>query len=252
MPLRAALRARSTPGQPRFVSYYRVSTAQQGASGLGLEAQREAVSRHIAGACGIIVAEFQEVESGKKNDRPQIAAALAACRLRRAKLIIAKLDRLARNVFFISSLMESGVDFVACDNPHATRLTIHILAAVAEHEREMISQRTIAALAAAKARGAKLGNPNLRAGSPNPGARSAARHARIARTELSNAHAADVLPYIERARKAGCASLSELARALSACGIRTPAGGAEWRAGQVARILKRAADGSEHRIDAKR
>ena len=247
MPLRAALRARSEPGQPRFVSYYRVSTAQQGASGLGLEAQREAVSRHIAGAQGVIVAEFQEVESGKKNDRPQIAAALAACRLRRAKLIIAKLDRLARNVFFISSLMESGVDFVACDNPHATRLTIHILAAVAEHEREMISQRTIAALAAARARGVKLGNPNLRAGS-----RSAAHHARQARTDLSNAHAADVLPYIERARKAGCASLSELARALSACGIRTPAGGAEWRAGQVARILKRAADGSEHRIDAKR
>ena len=146
MPRRAALRVRGAPGQPRFVSYYRVSTAQQGASGLGLEAQREAVSRHVAGAQGVIVAEFQEVESGKKNDRPQIAAALAACRLRHATLVIAKLDRLARNVHFISSLMELGVDFVACDNPHATRLTIHILAAVAEHEREMISQRTIAAL----------------------------------------------------------------------------------------------------------
>src|SRR6266446_1735980 len=152
MPRRAALRLRSAPGVPRFVSYYRVSTAQQGASGLGLEAQREAVARHVAGAAGVIVAEFQEIESGKKNDRPQIAAALAACRLRRATLVIAKLDRLARNVHFISSLMESGVDFVACDNPHATRLTIHILAAVAEHEREMISQRTIAALAAAAAR----------------------------------------------------------------------------------------------------
>jgi DNA invertase Pin-like site-specific DNA recombinase len=215
-------------------SYYRVSTAQQGASGLGLEAQREAVSRHVAGAQGVIVSEFQEVESGKKNDRPQIAAALAACRLRRATLIIAKLDRLARNVYFISSLMESGVDFVACDNPHATRLTIHILAAVAEHEREMISARTIAALAAAKARGVRLGNPNLRAGS-----RIAARTARQARTDLSNAHAADVLPYIERARKAGCASLGELARALSACGIRTPAGGIEWHAAQVRRVLSR-------------
>jgi DNA invertase Pin-like site-specific DNA recombinase len=242
MPRRAALRARGAPGQPRFVSYYRVSTAQQGASGLGLEAQREAVSRHVAGAQGVIVAEFQEVESGKKNDRPEIAAALAACRLRHATLIIAKLDRLARNVHFISSLMESGVDFVACDNPHATRLTIHILAAVAEHEREMISARTIAALAAAKARGVRLGNPNLRAGSPNPNAsRAAARHARRARTELSNAHAADVLPYIERARKADCASLGELARALSACGIRTPAGGLEWHAGQVARVLARTA-----------
>ena len=131
--------------------------------------------------------------------------------------------------------MESGVDFVACDNPHATKLTIHILAAVAEHEREMISQRTIAALAAARARGVKLGNPNLRAGS-----RSAARHARQARTDLSNAHAADVLPYIERARKAGCVSLGELARALTAVGIETPAGGRDWGPTQVRRVLDRA------------
>jgi DNA invertase Pin-like site-specific DNA recombinase len=130
-----------------FVAYFRVSTDKQGASGLGLEAQREAVARHVAGAGGAIVAEFQEIESGKRNDRPQIAAALGMCRVRRATLIIAKLDRLARNVAFISSLMESGVDFVAVDNPFATRLTIHILAAVAEHEREMISQRTKAALA---------------------------------------------------------------------------------------------------------
>jgi DNA invertase Pin-like site-specific DNA recombinase len=208
MPRRAALRAYSAPGVPRFISYYRVSTAQQGASGLGLEAQREAVARHVAAARGIIVDEFQEIESGKKNDRPQIAAALAACRLRRATLVIAKLDRLARNVFFISSLMESGVDFVACDNPHATRLTIHILAAVAEHEREMISARTKAALAAAKARGVKLGNPNLR-----PGDRWAGRRARQARTAHADAHASDVLPYIEAARKAGCASLGALARA---------------------------------------
>src|SRR6267142_1860727 len=133
MPPRAALRLRSAPGVPRFVSYYRVSTAQQGASGLGLEAQREAVARHVAGAAGVIVAEFQEIESGKKNDRPQIAAALAACRLRRATL------------------------------------------AIAEHEREMISQRTIAALAAAKARGVKLGNPHL-----TPGDTRRARRARTA------------------------------------------------------------------------
>lgn len=239
MPQRAALRARGTPGPPRFVSYYRVSTDKQGASGLGLEAQREAVSRHVAGAGGVIVAEFQEIESGKKNDRPQIAAALAACRLRRATLVIAKLDRLARNVFFISSLMESGVDFVACDNPHATRLTIHILAAVAEHEREMISARTSAAMAAAKARGVKLGNPNLK-----PGDRWGARNARRARTDTAIAHAADVLPYIEAARAAGCSSLGELARALTARGIDTPAGGKQWNASQVKRILKRTADGA--------
>ena len=236
MPRRAALRLRSAPGVPRFVAYYRVSTAQQGASGLGLEAQREAVSRHVAGAQGAIVAEFQEIESGKRNDRPEIAAALAACRLRRATLIIAKLDRLARNVHFVSSLMESGVDFVACDNPHATRLIIHILVAVAEHERDMISARTKAALAAAKARGVKLGNPKLKAGD-----RWAARNARQVRTDIAKAHAADVLPYIEAARAAGCSSLGELARALTSRGIETPAGEKQWNAGQVRRILNRIA-----------
>jgi len=132
--------------------------------------------------------------------------------------------------------MESGVDFVACDNPHATRLTIHILAAVAEHEREMISARTIAALAAAKARGVKLGNPHLK-----PGDRWAARAARQARTDLSNAHAADVLPYIDEARKYGVLSLGGLARALTARGIETPAGGRGWNASQVRRIIARAA-----------
>src|SRR6266436_907747 len=231
MPRRAALRLRSAPGVIRFVSYYRVSTAQQGASGLGLEAQREAVSRHVAGAAGVIVAEFQEIESGKKNDRPQIAAALAACRLRRATLVIAKLDRLARNVHFISNLMESGVDFVACDNPHATRLTIHILAAVAEHEREMISQRTIAALAAAKARGVKLGNPHLTPGDT--------RRARRARTAIADQGAADVLPYITQARKAGCTSLTQLAAALTARGIETPMGGRDWSRAQISRVLAR-------------
>jgi DNA invertase Pin-like site-specific DNA recombinase len=154
--------------------------------------------------------------------------------LRRATLVIAKLDRLARNVHFISSLMESGVDFVACDNPHATRLTIHILAAVAEHEREMISARTIAALQAAKARGVKLGNPKLK-----PGDRWIARTARAARTANANAHATDVMPYIEAARRAGCTTLSDLARALTARGIETPAGEQEWNTTQVRRILDR-------------
>ena len=222
MPPKAARRPFSAPGVPR------VSTAQQGASGLGLEAQREGVSRHVAGARGALVGEFTEIESGKKNDRPQIAAALADCRLRRACLVIAKLDRLARNVAFISNLMESAVDFVACDNPHATRLTIHILAAVAEHEREMISQRTIAALAAAKARGVKLGNPHLTPGDT--------RRARGARTAIADGHAADVMPYIAAARKAGCASLGELALALTARGIPTPAGKRDWWRGQVARV----------------
>ena len=242
MPVRAAPRARGAPDAPRFVAYYRVSTAQQGASGLGLEAQREAVLRHAAAAGGKVVAIFEEVESGKRNDRPQIAAALRACRLRRATLVIAKLDRLARNVAFISSLMESGVDFVACDNPHATRLTIHILAAVAEHEREMISQRTKAALATAKARGVRLGNPQIK-----PGDRAATRAARRARSAAAAAHAADVMPYIEAAIKAGCRSNGELAAALTARGIETPAGGREWSRAQVARIRARAGEAGNAR-----
>jgi DNA invertase Pin-like site-specific DNA recombinase len=235
-PQRLSALGSGRPSIPKFVAYYRVSTDKQGASGLGLEAQREAVVRHVRTAAGEIVAEFQEIESGKKNDRPQIATALAACRLRRATLVIAKLDRLARNVHFISNLMESGVDFIACDNPHATPLLIHILAAVAEHEREQISARTKAALAAAKARGIKLGNPNLR-----PGDRRCARIARQARSDRAAKHAADLLPYIAAARNAGCNSLGQIAKALTARGIATPAGGRGWSPGQIARILARAA-----------
>ena len=141
-----------------YVAYYRVSTDKQGKSGLGLDAQAAAVAAFVAGR-GEILQSFTEIESGKKNDRPQLAEALALCRRHKAKLIIAKLDRLARNVHFISGLMESGVDFLAVDMPEANRLTIHILAAVAEHEREMISKRTKDALKAAKGKGIRLGNP---------------------------------------------------------------------------------------------
>ena len=142
-----------------FVAYYRVSTDKQGAGGLGMDAQREAVTRFI-GQRGQIVAEYVEVESGRKASRPKLKAALDECKNRRATLLIAKLDRLARNVHFISGLMESSIEFQAVDMPEANRLTIHVLAAVAEHEREMISQRTKAALAQAKTRGTKLGNPH--------------------------------------------------------------------------------------------
>ncbi len=225
------------PGPPLFVSYFRVSTDAQGRSGLGLEAQREAVERHVSGANGRIIASFEEIESGKNNARPKIAAAISTCRLKRATLVIAKLDRLARNVAFVSNLMESGVDFVACDNPYATRLTIHILAAVAEHEREQISERTKAALAAAKARGVRLGNPNLR---PGNGSRSSAKAARAARTRRSNEHADDVSPYIDAARAAGCKTLGDLSRALTARGIPTPSGQINiWGSEQVKRVLRR-------------
>src|SRR6478672_9282933 len=140
-------------GSGRFIAYYRVSTAQQGRSGLGLDAQQAAVLAYLNGGSWALLEEFTEIESGKRSDRPQLAAALAACRLHKATLVIAKLDRLARNVAFVSALMEAGVEFVAVDFPQANRLTIHILAAVAEHEASMISARTKAALAAAKARG---------------------------------------------------------------------------------------------------
>jgi len=141
----------------KFIAYYRVSTKRQGRSGLGLEAQEAAVRDFLNGGNWRLVKEFTEIESGKRTDRPQLEKAFQACRVYGAKLIIAKLDRLARNVAFISNLMESGVEFEAVDFPQANRLTIHIMAAMAEHEAKMISERTKAALAAAKRRGVKLG-----------------------------------------------------------------------------------------------
>lgn len=141
----------------KYVAYYRVSTSRQGQSGLGLEAQKEAVGRYLSNDASAIAAEYVEVESGKKANRPKLLEALAVCKRLQATLIIAKLDRLARNVHFISGLMESGAEFVAVDNPNANKLMLHMLAAFAEYEREQISQRTKSALAAAKARGVKLG-----------------------------------------------------------------------------------------------
>ena len=142
----------------KFVAYYRVSTDRQGKSGLGLDAQRKAVLDYLDGGKWELINEFTEIESGSRNDRPELEKALAACKKHRAKLVIAKLDRLSRDLAFIATLMTKKVDFVCCDNPTATKFTIHILAAVAEHERDAISARTKAALAAVKARGKKLGN----------------------------------------------------------------------------------------------
>ena len=208
---------------PRFVAYYRVSTDRQGASGLGLDAQREAVRRHTGSASPI--AEYTEIESGKKHgNRPQLLAALEECRKRKATLIIAKLDRMARNVHFISGLMESGVEFVACDMPHANRLTIHILAAVAEHEREMISQRTKAALAEAKKRGTRLGSPD--------GVKAAA----IARAARNiQPPPPDVVQIMRDMLKRG-ESLRGIARQLNRLNIRTPQG-CQWYAQTVKQAL---------------
>ncbi len=218
----------------RFVAYYRVSTDKQGRSGLGLEAQRAAVAAHVLAARGVVAAEFVEVESGRRKDRPQLAAALAAAHAHRAILVIAKLDRLARNVHFVSGLMESGVEFVAADMPTVNRLTVHILAAVAEEEARMISARTKAALAAAKARGTRLGNPNLPAGSAEQ-----ARAANAMKSARARARAAGVLPFIEQARQAGATTLQQLANALAARGVPTPSGRSlRWHPVQVSRIVR--------------
>ncbi len=215
----------------KYVAYYRVSTDKQGRSGLGLEAQRRAVLDYLNGNGWEIVEEFTEIESGKRNDRPELLKALAACRLRRATLVIAKLDRLARNVAFISNLMDSGVDFRAVDFPEANRLTIHILAAVAEHEAAMISQRTKDALAAARARGVKLGNDNLTDAIRAMGRQASARVV----TDRARKRAALVIPTI-RELQAGGASLNKVAAALNDKGIPAPRGGA-WYASSVRNAL---------------
>jgi DNA invertase Pin-like site-specific DNA recombinase len=220
----------------KFIAYYRVSTARQGASGLGLEAQKDAVRTHLNGGSWSLVDEVTEVESGKRNDRPKLAEALRLCRMHGATLIIAKLDRLARNVAFISNLMESGVEFTAVDFPQANRLTVHILAAVAEHEAQMISARTKAALAAAKARGRKLGGDrgNFLTVRDRGNAASVA-----VRGGKADKRAADLAPMM-RDLQAGGASLRQMAAALNERGIPTARGGT-WSAVQVQRVLERAA-----------
>jgi DNA invertase Pin-like site-specific DNA recombinase len=202
-----------------YIAYYRVSTDRQGESGLGLEAQRAAVAR-IAQRC-TVVGEYTEIESGKKSsNRPQLLAALADAKKRKAGLIIAKLDRLARNVHFISGLMESGVEFIAADMPEANRLTVHILAAVAEHEREMTSQRTRDALAAAKARGTRLGNPRW------------TESLAAARTAKNPTPPSPQLLEIMRHHRSTGESLRGIARRLNVLGLKTPKGH-EWHASTV-------------------
>lgn len=216
-----------------FVAYYRVSTDRQGQSGLGLDAQRKAVADYLNGGKWKLAGEFTEVESGKRCDRPQLAAALALCRREKATLIVAKLDRLARNVHFISGLMESGADFIAVDMPHANRLTIHILAAVAEDERRRISERTRAALAVAKSRGTVLGNPRL------PAANRAAALAQAASLRLT----------VNDLRAQGLRSARAIADELNRRNVPT-ARGRRWHANAVNLLLHRI-DGSQP-ADAKR
>lgn len=218
------------------ISYLRVSTARQGASGLGLEAQRQAVATFVQSQPYSLVTEYVEVESGAKVARPQLEAALASCRLHRAILVIAKLDRLARNVSFIANLMEGGVEFVACDMPHANRLTLHLMAAIAEHEREMISQRTRAALQAAKKRGVRLGNPNGAAALLS-GCRTAAQASAMTRKLKAARCAAQVWPTLASLLAAGL-SYRAISRTLNVRGVPSSAGGL-WHPEQVRRAHRR-------------
>src|SRR5438128_3825040 len=183
----------------KLVAYYRVSTRAQGESGLGLDAQTAAVEAYRAGQGTELLRAYQEIESGKRSDRPELARALAHAQRSGAVLVIAKLDRLARNVAFTANLMESKVDFVACDNPHANRLTIHILAAVAEDEARRISDRTKAALTAYKARGGLLGSRHPRCKRLSPEAQSIGQRVGSAQNQkLAYEAYADITPMIRQ------------------------------------------------------
>lgn len=219
----------------KFVGYCRVSTDKQGRSGLGLEAQEAAIRAHVAAAGGQLATIYVEVESGRRKDRPQLAKALAHAKRLKAALVIAKLDRLARNLAFIANLMEAGVDFTACDMPSANRLTLHILAAVAEEEARAISERTKAALRARVERDGQWDRNAKHHLVPGAGQRAAAEGAKGA----ARIRALDVLPAIEELRGAGITSLSALAKALNDRQERTARGG-QWTATAVRRVLAKA------------
>jgi DNA invertase Pin-like site-specific DNA recombinase len=236
----------------KWVSYLRVSTDRQGRSGLGLEAQRSSVADYLNGGQWKLIKEFVEVESGKRSDRPKLAEALAACRLHGAKLVIAKLDRLSRDAHFLLGLEKAGVDFVAADMPNANRLTVGIMAMIAEEERRMISKRTRDALAAAKARGVKLGGRRRKIIGKDARANRSTARSWTVRTRpappLRRPYRREqmlgrpnIAPVIAELQAAGATSLRAIAAALNAQGIPTSRGQGEWTATQVMRVLERMA-----------
>jgi len=221
----------------KFISYLRVSTAKQGRSGLGVEAQRQAVADFLNGGNWKLIAEVEEIESGKRDDnRPKLAEALRLCRMHGATLVIAKLDRLARDAHFLLGLQKAGVRFVAADMPEANEMVVGIMAVVAQAERNMISARTKAALAAAKARGVRLGGDR---GNIRDIAAKGREASRAIRTARADDKAADLSTTIEQIKAAGDSlSLRQVAAVLNARNIPTPRGGT-WSATQVARVLER-------------
>ena len=218
----------------RYVAYYRVLTGRQQLSGLGIDAQREAVQKFARDNSGQLIAEFSETSSGRKNSRPQLNEAIRICRVFRAVLIIARLDRLARNVEMIASLMESGLEFVAADFPHANRFTIHILAAVAEYESKLNSERVKLVHAQAKQRGVKLGQYRSDAIRRfHPICRSASNRAR---KEKALSRARDLAPIIWKLKATG-KTWSEIAAEMNSLGIATPKRGS-WYSSAIKRIVK--------------
>jgi DNA invertase Pin-like site-specific DNA recombinase len=235
----------------KFISYYRVSTERQGRSGLGLEAQQAAVAGYLNGGNWSIVAEFTEVESGRRADRPELDKALGAARLHRCPLVVSKVDRLTRSVAFLSRLLEANVDVRFADLPQiegATgRFLLQQMVAVAELEAGMISARTKAALTAAKARGTKLGGPRIRKSDGQPVAISRTAQKRRAAANRTRAvdRAADLAPTLAQIRANGASTLGAIAAGLNEAGIPTPRGSGKWSAVQVKRTLDalRAAEG---------
>ncbi len=215
-----------------FVSYLRVSTAKQGQSGLGLEAQRKGVADFLNGGSWTLLAEYVEVESGANDERPKLAEALARCRLHDATLVIAKLDRLSRDAHFLLGLQKAGVRFVAADMPEANEMVVGIMAVVAQAERRMISARTKAALQAAKARGVKLGGD--RGNLPAVGDKGRAVSIAVRQREATQ-RASDLAPIIAELRTQGATSLRQIAEGLNERGITTARGG-RWSAVQVQRL----------------
>jgi len=219
-----------------FVSYLRVSTQKQGQSGLGLEAQRKAVEDYLNGGDWNLIEEVVEVESGKKNKRPKLNEAIELCKASGATLVVAKIDRLTRDAAFLLNLKDAGIDFIAADMPEANRLTIGIMALVAEQEREAISKRTKEALAAAKVRGVQLGAYRDGNFVGRVGTSQDAKNASEARTALYRSRAAAKLPMIKKVDPDNSLSLRGIAQKLNDLGVPTISGKGNWSANSVRRL----------------
>lgn len=215
----------------KFVSYYRVSTDKQGLQGNGIEAQKQAVARYLASLDCELIGSFEEVESGANNKRPELTAAIQLAKSKKAVLVIAKLDRLTRNAAFLLQLQDSGIDFVACDMPNADKLSVGIIALLAQRERQLISERTKAGLAVAKQRGVALGNPN-----PDASLRKAVK----ANIQRKREFAGAAIKVIREIQSTGVETLARIADCMNKRGEKTPRGGT-WTATAVKRILECAA-----------